>query len=116
MGIIDNARQYVRDQSPDNFLPDWLLDLTVRAIPRAFGLGTPEEQVTSSIILIGWSIGTSLFTGGVTAVFVIFWLFWLAIGVLRWSEWFGDKYDSIRSGSLPGMGSNGRYGIRRGDD
>ncbi|ELY68830.1 hypothetical protein [Natrinema versiforme] len=116
MGIIKNARQYIGDQSFDDFLPDWFLDLTIRALPRAFGFGTPEEQVTSSIILIGWSIATSLFTGGVTAVFVLFWLFWLSIGVLRWSDWFGDKFDSARSSIIPGMGSSGRYRVRRGDE
>jgi len=116
MGIINNARQFVSEQSPDNFIPEWILDLTIRAVPRAFGFGTADEQVESSIILIGWSIATSLFSGGVTLVFVIFWGFWLTIGILRWSDWVGEKYDSVRSGSLPGMGSNGSYRIRRGDD
>lgn len=116
MGIIQNARRYIDDQSLTTFIPDWLLDLTVRALPRALGFGTPDEQVTGAIVLIGWSIATGVFTGGVTVIFVAFWSFWLMIGILRWSDWFSKRYDSARSSAIPGLGANGRYKIRRDDD
>ncbi|USZ73793.1 hypothetical protein [Natronosalvus halobius] len=116
MGIIKNARKFIGEVSLSDFLPDWFLDLTVRALPQALGFGTAEEQVKGSIILIGWSIFTGLFTGLVTAVFVFFWGIFLLIGILRWNEWFGNKYDRAKSASLPGMKKSGKYRIRRGDD
>ncbi|WP_135306364.1 hypothetical protein [Haloarcula amylovorans] len=98
-------------------VPDWILKITVEAIPKALYGDDPQDQIEGSIILIGWSIATSLFTGGITLAFVLFWGVFLTIGVLRFSDagsgaW--DKTTSLFSPSLPGRGGDGSYGRRRG--
>lgn len=100
-----------------DLVPDWILKLTVEAIPKALAGDEPRDQIEGSIILIGWSIATSLFTGGVTLVFVLLWGVFLTIGVLRFSDagtqaW--DKATSAGMPSLPGRDSDGSYGRRRG--
>ncbi|SDL08939.1 hypothetical protein [Natronorubrum texcoconense] len=115
MGILKNARQYANKASLDDFVPEWLLRYTIYAPPNAILGETPEKQVEGSIIMMIWSVKTGLFTGGVTAIFVFFWGIFLMIGVLRWSDWFGSRYDTARSTLIPGMGGNGSYKIRRGD-
>lgn len=85
-GWLENARVVVTEYRPDDFVPPAVYDTwewLKCQLPRAFGLGTPGEQMSSSIVLIITSIATSLFTGGVTLFFVgVFTLTFLG-GALR---------------------------------
>lgn len=115
--IYRGVRSLVSWTFARDIIPDWILKITVEAIPDAFWGDTPREQIRGSIILIGWSIATSLFTGGVTAVFVIFFSIFLAIGIVRFSSVGSGAWDSLTSfttPSLPGRGDDGSYGRRRG--
>lgn len=105
------SREFVRD-----LVPDWILKLTVEAVPNALWGETPRDQIHGSIILMGWGIATSAFTGGATVVFVWFWSLFFWIGVIRYSDlgsgaW--DKLTSVTRPELPGRGSDGSYGRRR---
>lgn len=51
--------------------------------PRVVGLGTPEQQIVASVVLIGASIATSLFTGGVTLFFVAVFAITFLVGAAR---------------------------------
>lgn len=115
--IVTGLWSYVReDFRLDTFIPDWLLRITVYAIPAAVLGDTPEEQIEGSIILIGWSIATSLFTGFLTAGFVAFWSVFLFIGLVRFSDWGSAAWNRTTSVSLPGRGSQGRYTTRKRKD
>lgn len=100
-----------------DLIPDWILKITVLAIPEALWGETPKKQIHGSIILIGWSIVTSLFTGWLTLGFVLFWSIFLFIGILRFSSAGAGVWDSVTSilgGGLPGRGSDGSYSRRKG--
>lgn len=112
--ILSGLWNYVReDFALDTFIPEWFLRLTVYAIPNALIGQSPEEQIEGSLILIGWSIATSVFTGFVTAFFVFFWAIFLLIGILRLSDWGSSAWSRTTSVSLPGKGSGGRYSTGR---
>ncbi|QIO25432.1 hypothetical protein [Haloarcula sp. JP-L23] len=100
-----------------DLVPDWILKLTVEAVPDALWGETPRDQINGSIILMGWGIATSAFTGGATVAFVWFWSIFFWIGVIRFSSagssaW--KKLTSVGRPSLPGRDGDGRYGRRRG--
>lgn len=103
-----------REAELETFVPAWFLRITLHAIPKAIAGDEPQDQIEGSIILIGWSIATSLFTGGATVVFVVFWAFFLFWGVFRFSEWGESAWSSATSvtGSLPGKSSTGKYRTR----
>lgn len=113
-GIIRNGRSYA-ESAVSEYLEKYVLRFSVYAVPRAFGFGTADEQVEGSIILIGWSIATSLFTGLATVGFVLFWLIFLTIGVLRWSPYGSNMWSTLQqktpgsAGSVPGLGRGGRF-------
>lgn len=72
-GWVKNFMAVVGKYRPTDFIPPavsetlgWLRD----QVPQAFGWGTPGEQMSSSVVLIGASIATSLFSGGITLIFV----------------------------------------------
>lgn len=110
--IVGGLWKYAtEDFSIDTFIPEWLLRLTLYAIPNALFGDTPQDQIEGSVILIGWSIATSVFTGFVTAVFVLFWGVFLIIGIVRFSDW-GSAAWSKTSSLTPGKGSGGRYETR----
>jgi len=100
-----------------DIVPDWLLRITVEAVPNALAGDEPEDQIEGAVVMVGWSIFTSLFTGFTTAVIAFFWAIFLLIGILRFSDvgsgaW--DRATSTLAPSLPGRGSDGSYGRRRG--
>lgn len=77
MGTFDN---------PDSILPpaiwstwDWLL----AQIPRAFGSGSADAQIKSSITLGIVSFATGFVTGGVAWFFIFVFIFTGLIGFLR---------------------------------
>ncbi|WP_276257228.1 hypothetical protein [Halomontanus rarus] len=111
--IFSGLWSFVREAKLETFVPEWLLRLTVHAIPKALWGDTPEDQIEGSIILIGWSIATSLFTGFLTAGFVLFWGLFLMIGIVRFSDWGSSTWSRVTSPSLPGKGSGGSYKTRR---
>ncbi|WP_247005185.1 hypothetical protein [Halosolutus gelatinilyticus] len=111
--IASGLWSFVRTVRLETFIPEWLLRLTIYAIPKAIAGKTPEDQIEGSIILIGWSIATSLFTGFLTIGFVLFWGIFLGIGIVRFSDWGSAAWDRKPSISLPGKGSDGRYKTRR---
>lgn len=110
-------RRLVNWSFAKDLVPDWILKLTVEAIPDALWGDTPRDQIHGSIILMGWGIFTSAFTGGATIFFVWFWSLFFWVGVIRFSSagssaW--DKLSALTSPSLPGRGSDGSYSRRRG--
>lgn len=98
----------------ETFIPEWFLRITVYAIPNAIAGETPGKQIEGSIILMGWGIFTSAFTGGATIVFVWFWSLFFWMGVFRYSDWGSSLWQKTTSASasLPGRGSNGSYRTR----
>jgi hypothetical protein len=111
--IASGLWKYIREDAElSTFIPEWVLRLTVHAIPKAIAGETPQDQIEGSIILIGWSIATSLFTGGTTAVFVLFWGFFLFWGTARFSDWGEAAWSRGTSVSMPGKDSAGRYRTR----
>lgn len=85
-GWLENFWAVVTKYKPDDFIPpavtetlDWLKE----QVPQAFGLGTPGEQMSSSVVLIIASIVTSVFTGGVTIAFVTLFALTFLGGALR---------------------------------
>lgn len=112
--IISGLWSYVRnDFQLETFIPEWFLRLTIYAIPNALFGKTPQDQIEGSVILIGWSIATSVFTGFVTVFFVFFWGFFLLIGIIRFSDWGSSAWSRSTSISLPGKGRGGRYRTRK---
>lgn len=90
-GIRPNAKRMAAREKPrvKKDAREWLGTLwsyTLGSVPDAFGINGPDAQVRGSLILIAWSISTSMFTGLVTAVFVILWLATLSVGFFRWSK------------------------------
>ncbi|MDS0280088.1 hypothetical protein NDI85_20080 [Halomicroarcula sp. S1AR25-4] len=115
--IAGGIRDLLSWEFVSDLVPDWLLRITVEAVPKALYGDTPEDQIEGSVILIGWTIGTSLIWGWFTVAFVLFWGAFLTIGILRFSDigsgaW--EKTTSLLSPSLPGRGGDGSYGRRRG--
>lgn len=112
--IAGGIWKYVtRDAELSTFVPDWLLKLTIEAIPKAFAGDTPQDQIEGSIILIGWSIATSLFTGGVTLFFVLVFGFFLMIGLFRFSDWGSSAWDKVSSPSIPDAPDGPKRGSTR---
>lgn len=112
--IVSGLWRYVRrDFDLETFIPEWFLRLTLYAIPNALFGSTPQDQIEGSVILIGWSIATSLFTGFLTAGFVVFWSVFLFIGIVRFSDWGSSAWGRVTSPSLPGKGRGGQYSTRR---
>lgn len=100
----------------EGLVPEWFLRITIEAVPKAFWGETGQDQIEGAIILIGWSIATSLFTGGVTVVFVGFFAIFLVIGIWRLSDFGEGAWDSVTglgTSSLPGVGKGGRYRRRK---
>lgn len=85
-GTRRRARSLVGSISLSDFFvtaPKKIIKWFLLQVPRAFGSGTPKQQVTASISLIGFSISTSLFTGGATLVFVGLFAVTMLLGLVR---------------------------------
>lgn len=96
----------------DAFVPEWIQRITIDALPKAVAGDDPEDQIEGALILIGWSIATSLFSGFITVGFVFFWGIFLVIGIARYSDWGSAAWNRATSPSLPGRGSDGSYRTR----
>ena len=105
---------YAKGAELESFIPEWILKLTLYAIPHALWGETPAEQIEGSIILMGWGVFTSAFTGGATIVFVWFWSLFFWVGVLRYSDWGSSFWTNLTSFSFsrPGIGRDGSYKTR----
>lgn len=85
-GFLQNAWGVITGLAPDDVAPpsivstwEWLK----QQVPRAVGLGTPQEQLSASVVLAIAAVLTSLFTGGVTLFFVAVFAVTFGVGVLR---------------------------------
>lgn len=85
-GAARNAWRVATKYSATDFVPPWITetwDWLKAQVPRAFGLGTPGQQMASSVVLIIASIATSLFTGFATLFFVAVFTLTFLGGLLR---------------------------------
>ncbi|WP_227134587.1 hypothetical protein [Halorubellus salinus] len=82
----DGLREFIGEGVLVGKLADLLYSTTLGAAIDALGAEDPDDQITGSVIMISWSIGTSIFTGGFTLLFVLVWGFFLAMGVFRYSD------------------------------
>lgn len=94
-GWLKNAASVVSDYEAEDFLPeaaadvwDWLRD----QVPRAFGFGTPGEQMSASVVLAIASIFTSVFTGGFTIAAVFLFAVTFLGGALRLWPFIDDLW------------------------
>ncbi len=116
--IASGAKDYAREGTLTAEIGNWFYSVTVEAANNALSAEDPDDQVTGAIIMILWSIGTSLFTGLVTVGFVLFWSIFLFIGVSRWSD-DGDRAWKWLTPdiSMPSFGMpSGKFDVRRRDD
>lgn len=85
-GWFENLKAVLTNYEAEDFMPEPFADMwhwLKKQIPQAFGLGTPGEQMSSSVVLAIASIFTSLFTGGVTLFFVSIFVLTFIGGALR---------------------------------
>lgn len=81
-----NAWSVLTKYSAADFVPPTIVDTWTwikQQVPRAFGMGTPGEQMSASVVLAIAAILTSLFSGGITLVFVGLFMLTFAGGALR---------------------------------
>lgn len=85
-GWLKNFGAVVGKYKPTDFIPPAIsstLGWLKEQVPQALGFGTPGEQMSSSVVLAGASIATSVFTGGVTVAFVLLFAVTFIGGALR---------------------------------
>lgn len=81
-GFAENARMVFTETTRDECVPPtygWFL----AHIGRSFGIGTPQEQVVSSTVMIAISVVATVATAGAAALLILLFAFTLGIGVLR---------------------------------
>ena len=64
----------------------FLYSATLGAAIDALSASDPDEQISGALWMIGWSVATSLFSGGFTLLVGAFWSIFLFIGVARYSD------------------------------
>ncbi|WP_135823081.1 hypothetical protein [Halostella litorea] len=117
--IATGAKDYALEGTLTAEIGNFLYSVTVTAAINALTADDPDDQVTGALIMIWWSFWTSLFTGFVTAVFILFWLGFLFWGVFRWSDAGDQAWNRITpdwSPSLPSLPSKKFEVGRRRDD
>jgi len=86
-GFFRNAWNAISVTTPPDIIPPWIVEWIVSTyhwlrsqLPRAVGFGTPQEQITASIVIAVAMVITSLGTLTVLAAFMII---PLSVGVAR---------------------------------
>lgn len=90
-GFVENVERVFTETSRDECVPPtygWFLT----HIGRSFGIGTSQEQVVSSTVMIAISFFVTVATGGAAAVAILFFAATLGVGVLRMVPIFGAAW------------------------
>lgn len=98
-GFAMNVWLFIVGLKPDSVLPPsivstlrWLRD----QVPRAFGLGTRNEQITSSIVLTVVTFLTGFVTGGLAWLIIAVWVVTFLLGTLRLWPFIDDWWMRAR--------------------
>ena len=95
------------DVLPEPALQTW--EKLKTAVPEAFGIrGTPQDQVTSSVLLAGVSVASSVVTAGATLVLVAVFALTALIGLARMVPAIGARFTSGRDTAKNGGGRSWR--------
>jgi hypothetical protein len=116
--IASGANEYARKGSLTAAISKRIYSVTVKAAIDALSADDPDDQVTGSVIMMGWSYATSLFTGWATVGFILFWSIFFWWGVARWSDDGERAWDWLTpdiSLSMPSLGlpKNKKFSVRR---
>jgi hypothetical protein len=109
--IVTGLWEFAHEFDPTAYLPEWLLRLTIYALPAALMADEPKDQIEGALIMMGWGIIWSLLGPFATALWVLAWSPFLLIGILRLSDAGDNAWDSA-TGWMPGVSADGSYSTR----
>jgi len=102
-GTYRNTRELVGGFAFDKVLPPSIADLlqnVITLVPRALGRGSPEQQIYSSLTLIGIAIITAPISLGYSLVVATPFGLTLVIGLYRLNPWVDSQFRSLRGNKL----------------